>query len=84
MAPHGGGIEPGTTEIAEAVAGHEHTFYSFSGVKARGNSVLHITSSRFDEPEGIAIAKEFKSHFDDSRLQGPKKNRSSWRPRPAL
>ncbi len=27
MAPHGGGIEPGTTEIADAVAGAERSFY---------------------------------------------------------
>ena len=57
MAPHGGGIEPGTTEIAEAVAGKAHTFYSFSGLKAKGNARLHITSRRFDEPVGVAIAE---------------------------
>jgi phage replication-related protein YjqB (UPF0714/DUF867 family) len=38
MAIHGGGIEPGTTEIAEAVAGDRHTFYTFSGLKPEGNS----------------------------------------------
>ena len=73
MAPHGGGIEPGTTEIAEAVAGHEHTFYSFSGVKARGNSILHITSSRFDEPEGIAIARNSKAILTIHGCRGQKK-----------
>jgi phage replication-related protein YjqB (UPF0714/DUF867 family) len=58
MAPHGGGIEPGTTEIADAVAGDDHTFYTFSGLKTHGNAGLHITSSRFDEPIGIEIAKQ--------------------------
>jgi phage replication-related protein YjqB (UPF0714/DUF867 family) len=57
MAPHGGGIEPGTTEIADALAGMEHSFYSFDGVKKRGNWNLHITSRQFDEPIGIDIAK---------------------------
>lgn len=50
MAIHGGGIEPGTTEIADAIAGQAHTFYSFLGLKRNGNGALHITSRRFDEP----------------------------------
>lgn len=57
MAPHGGGIEPGTMDIADSVAGTEHTFYCFKGIKPSGNSDLHITSTAFDEPEGISIAK---------------------------
>ncbi|SPD71862.1 conserved hypothetical protein [uncultured Desulfobacterium sp.] len=58
MAPHGGGIEPGTTDIADSVAGNEHTFYCFKGIKPSGNSSLHITSSAFDEPKGIIVAEE--------------------------
>lgn len=50
VAPHGGGIEPGTSEIAEAIAGDRFSFYSFDGLKRSGNSDLHITSTRFDEP----------------------------------
>jgi phage replication-related protein YjqB (UPF0714/DUF867 family) len=50
MAPHGGKIEPGTAEIAEAIAGRDYSFYSFEGLKAYGNSVLHIESHLFDEP----------------------------------
>ena len=50
MAPHGGDIEPGTSEIADAVAGREHSFYAFEGMKKRNNSDLHITSENFDEP----------------------------------
>ncbi|MFO8083844.1 MAG: poly-gamma-glutamate hydrolase family protein [Desulfobacterales bacterium] len=57
MAIHGGGIEPGTTEIAEAIAGGHHSFYTFSGLKTSGNAVLHITSRRFDEPTGLSMAK---------------------------
>ena len=37
MAIHGGEIEPGTTDIARAIAGGTHSFYTFRGVKAHGN-----------------------------------------------
>jgi phage replication-related protein YjqB (UPF0714/DUF867 family) len=52
-APHGGGIEPGATEIAQAIAASEHTFYCFEGLKLSGNKRLHLTSTRFDEPIGV-------------------------------
>jgi phage replication-related protein YjqB (UPF0714/DUF867 family) len=50
MAPHGGKIEPMTSEIAEAIAKDDYSFYSFEGLKTDGNSVLHIESHLFDEP----------------------------------
>jgi phage replication-related protein YjqB (UPF0714/DUF867 family) len=52
---HGGEIEPGTTRIADAIAGPEHAFYSFEGIKNRGNLSLHITSTCFDEPTAMEI-----------------------------
>jgi len=55
VAPHGGGIEPGTSEIAEAIAGERFSFYTFAGLKRSGNSDLHITSTHFDEPMCIAL-----------------------------
>ena len=58
IAPHGGGIEPGTLDIADSVAGDEHHFYCFKGIKRSGNTDLHITSDRFDEPHGIRIVEE--------------------------
>ena len=61
LAIHGGGIEPGTTEIAEAVAGEAHTFYSLSGLKASGNACLHISSRKFDEPLGLEIARHART-----------------------
>ena len=61
IAHHGGGIEPGTTEIARAVAGAEHSFYSFMGLKEKGNLDLHITSRQFDEPIGTGIANDSKT-----------------------
>jgi phage replication-related protein YjqB (UPF0714/DUF867 family) len=49
IAIHGGKIEPGTREIAEAIAGPDHSMYAFVGKKAGGNSDLHVTSTRFRE-----------------------------------
>lgn len=57
MAPHGGGIEPGTVDLAHAIAGDDHAFYAFKGIKAAGNTVLHITSNRFDEPRALRMAR---------------------------
>lgn len=57
VAPHGGGIEPGTSEIVLAVAGADLSYYLFEGLKPGGNGVLHITSSNFDEPKCLALAR---------------------------
>jgi phage replication-related protein YjqB (UPF0714/DUF867 family) len=58
MAPHGGKIEPGTTEIGEAIAGMDYSFYSFEGLKADGNSALHIESHLFDEPRALQAVEK--------------------------
>lgn len=55
VAPHGGNIEPGTSEIAQALAAHDHACYVFEGIKYYGNGALHITSARFDEPRCLAL-----------------------------
>jgi phage replication-related protein YjqB (UPF0714/DUF867 family) len=60
VAPHGGGIEPGTSEIADAVAVSEFSFYAFEGLKAKGNGDLHITSTRFDEPMCLSLIDNSK------------------------
>jgi phage replication-related protein YjqB (UPF0714/DUF867 family) len=57
VAPHGGRIEPYTTEIAHYVAGDIHSFYSLLGLKDSGNAVMHISSNLFDEPEALKLAK---------------------------
>lgn len=52
IAIHGGGIERPTTELADAGAkAGGHGFGTFEGLKPSGNSVLHITSTNFDEPQ---------------------------------
>ncbi len=58
MAPHAGDIEPATGELADAIAGNEHSFYGFWGLKAKHNSVLHIDSTRFDEPLAVDLVKK--------------------------
>jgi phage replication-related protein YjqB (UPF0714/DUF867 family) len=55
VAPHGGGIEAGTSEIADACAGAGFSFYAFEGLKRSSNGSLHITSTRFDEPLCLAL-----------------------------
>jgi len=53
MAPHGGKIEPGTTEIAEAIAESGYSFYSFEGLTMERD--LHIESHLFDEPRALKV-----------------------------
>ena len=55
VAPHGGGIEPGTSEIAEAIAGNDMSFYVFEGTMRSNNKELHVASTRFDEPACLAL-----------------------------
>jgi phage replication-related protein YjqB (UPF0714/DUF867 family) len=55
LAPHGGGIEPGTSELARAIAGTEHSLYLFEGLRLSGNSRLHITSTNFDDPPALHL-----------------------------
>lgn len=55
VAPHGGGIEAGTSELADGVARTDLSFYAFDGLKRTGNADLHITSTRFDEPMCLVV-----------------------------
>jgi phage replication-related protein YjqB (UPF0714/DUF867 family) len=55
LAPHGGNIELGTTELAEAIAADDHSFYTFESLRDARNADLHITSARYDEPRCIAM-----------------------------
>ena len=55
IAPHGGSIEIGTSELAQLIAGDDHSLFAFEGLKPKGrNRDLHITSHRFDHPECLA------------------------------
>lgn len=57
VAPHGGNIEPGTTELAQLIAGDNFNFYSFIATKEQDSPDLHITSHNFDEPTCLALLK---------------------------
>lgn len=57
VAPHGGLIEDGTSELAEAIAQDDHSLFAFEGLKPEGrNRDLHITSHLFDHPQCLALA----------------------------
>ena len=55
IAPHGGKIEPRTSDLARRIAGDDYNFYCFEGIKAKDNACLHITSHRFDEPGAVEL-----------------------------
>lgn len=56
LAPHGGAIEAGTSEVASAVAGAEFNLYLFEGLRESGSyAALHLTSHRFDEPKCLGL-----------------------------
>lgn len=55
VAPHGGKIEPGTSQIAAAVAGNSYDLYCFEGTMPAGNRALHVTSTNFDEPRCLDL-----------------------------
>jgi phage replication-related protein YjqB (UPF0714/DUF867 family) len=55
IAPHGGKIEPGTSEIVDTIAGDKHSSYCFEGCKHQDNKDLHITSTNFNEPRCLEL-----------------------------
>jgi len=73
IAPHGGGIEPGTSEIAERIAAEDLSLALFKGIKSKHNSDLHITSTNFDEPRCLALVQSAQNVV---ALHGEERNRS--------
>jgi phage replication-related protein YjqB (UPF0714/DUF867 family) len=56
IAPHGGGIEIGTSPMAARIARGRHSLFLFEGMKPPWqNRGLHITSHRFDHPLCVAL-----------------------------
>jgi phage replication-related protein YjqB (UPF0714/DUF867 family) len=68
IAPHGGGIETGTSELCLAVAGYHpatlatavdgfglHDYWMFEGLLSSGNGDLHVTSTNCDDPYAESI-----------------------------
>lgn len=60
VAIHGGMIEPGTSELADAIAGSAYKFYGFYGTMKSDNFSLHITSTNFDEPIARSLVHNSK------------------------
>lgn len=67
LAPHGGGIERGTSELCLAVAGYRpagltpfggptYDYWMFEGLLADRNARLHVTSTHCDDPVALALA----------------------------
>ncbi|CAD0090120.1 unnamed protein product [Aureobasidium vineae] len=58
IAPHGGDIEPGTSQIAAAVAGDDLSLYDFQGLRnTHGHRELHLSSHLFDEPQALQLVE---------------------------
>jgi phage replication-related protein YjqB (UPF0714/DUF867 family) len=65
VAPHGGGIEVGTSELCLAVAGHHpatlaatppvYDYWMFEGLRPSNNDELHVTSSHCDDPVALSV-----------------------------
>lgn len=62
VAPHGGGIEPGTSELLRAISEFGGwAWYEFAGFLRKGNhESLHIASSLFDEPTLLTLLPRTK------------------------
>ncbi len=66
LAPHGGGIETGTSELCLAIAGYHpadlatsgqvHDYWMFEGLRSSGNSELHVTSANCDDHVARSLA----------------------------
>jgi phage replication-related protein YjqB (UPF0714/DUF867 family) len=68
IAPHGGGIEPGTSELCLAVAGYHpamlpetppagvtYDYWMFEGLRADDNDELHVTSTGCDDEVALSL-----------------------------
>jgi phage replication-related protein YjqB (UPF0714/DUF867 family) len=68
LAPHGGGIEPGTSELCLAVAGYHpanlpqvppagvtYDYWMFEGVRELGNAALHVRSTGCDDSVAVSL-----------------------------
>jgi phage replication-related protein YjqB (UPF0714/DUF867 family) len=60
IAPHGGNIEPRTSDLAKLIAADVYNYYCFEGIRKENNGCLHITSHHFDEPRAVEIVSGSK------------------------
>jgi phage replication-related protein YjqB (UPF0714/DUF867 family) len=58
IAPHGGDIEPPSSEIAASIAGSSLSLYDFQGLRnTSGHGELHLPSHKFDEPRALRLVE---------------------------
>jgi phage replication-related protein YjqB (UPF0714/DUF867 family) len=67
VAPHGGGIEGGTSELCLAIAGYHpatfepssptYDYWMFEGIRRDNNGDLHVTSTRCDDPVALSMVR---------------------------
>lgn len=50
VAPHGGKLEPGTSQLVKALAGESYSYYDFQGLTDKFDPEVHVASTRFDCP----------------------------------
>ncbi|MBS3751919.1 MAG: poly-gamma-glutamate hydrolase family protein [Anaerolineales bacterium] len=50
LAPHAGGIEPGTGKLAKSISGNDLSYYIFEGIQYTNNCELHLPSTQFNDP----------------------------------
>lgn len=55
VVPHGGNLEPGTSEMGRLIADNKLSLYSFESRLPEEDLRLHITSARFDDPLCVEI-----------------------------
>ena len=60
LAIHGGKIEKGTDKLAQDIAGSDWSLYTFSAQMRAHNQILHLTSTHFDDPRAVLMAKSAK------------------------
>ncbi|MCE5038389.1 poly-gamma-glutamate hydrolase family protein [Staphylococcus auricularis] len=58
---HGGGIESGTSELAQCIAEKSRSnYFSFKGMKKENNYDFHVTSTHYDYPTLIQWSQKMK------------------------
>jgi phage replication-related protein YjqB (UPF0714/DUF867 family) len=61
LAPHGGNIEPHTSDIAKLIAADTYNYFCFNGQKSGSNRDLHITSHRYDEEQAVSLVQKSRT-----------------------
>jgi phage replication-related protein YjqB (UPF0714/DUF867 family) len=93
MAIHGGGIEPGTSEIALAAAGYHpatllpatdgrglHDFWIFEGLLREDNEDLHVTATNYNEPIATELVENARLCISLHGCSDTKANMSNTHP----